>query len=136
MRFDFQEDYKPWAVHLSDVKLTGDDTANSLFNVSWSLLSGTPKTINFYANTNSSQCGLTGSPIFTWSSGRQPNVVLPYRTFLPLIMTSKSNQVGSSYSESWNTVNVSPGAYYVCAVANDGYNTSRWVSQTPVVINH
>jgi len=131
LRFDFLEGIDPWTIHLDDVKLTGDDTADASFTVRWSLPGGrVPTRINFYAQA----CG-SGSPIFTWPPPPAPPSPITGTNliYLPLVQL---NYDPASDSFNWNTSGVPAGAYIVCAVAEDGYNVTRWVSETPVVISH
>jgi hypothetical protein len=136
IRFDFLEGYMPWTVHLDDVKLTGNDQANTSFSVRWKLLeSGAPTRVDFYANTNPAQCGYSGSPFSTWSAGSQaPPPRLAYAVYLPLIVSNYP--LAGPLGQFWDTSHVANGAYFVCAIARDGYNTNRWVSETPVDIQH
>ncbi|HEY4689896.1 MAG TPA: hypothetical protein VIK33_11320, partial [Anaerolineae bacterium] len=133
LRFDFLEGVDPWTIHLDDVKLTGDNTADASYVVQWSLAAGSqPTSITWYAHTNSGQCG-TGSPIYTWPPPPPPPPPGSERVYLPLVQ--RSGAAGNT-AFVWNTSGVSAGSYYVCAIAGDGYNTSRWVSEVPVVISH
>jgi hypothetical protein len=136
IRFDFLEGYQPWTVHLDDVKLTGNDQATTGFNVRWTLLeSGVPTQVDFYANTNPAQCGYSGSPISRWPVGGQtvPPLSKAHTVYLPTIL---SNYSVRNYRQLWDTSQVAAGSYFVCAIARDGYNTSRWVSETPVDVQH
>lgn len=133
VRFDFLEGVDPWTVHLDEVKLTGDDTADASYTVRWSLRgSGRPTSINFYAHPNPASCG-SGSVIFTWPPTpiSPPPITGMNLIYLPIV---QRDPLSGSFS--WNTSGVAPGAYYVCAVAQDGNNVSRWVSETPVIISH
>lgn len=135
-RLDFLEGVDPWPIHLSDVKLTGDDVANASFVVRWSQITdATPKTVNFYASQDQTACLHSGTPIYQWQAGGtgNPPPVGQYKVFLPRV-------TGGAYTGSdnfvWNTSTVAPGAYYVCAQASDGFNTSTTVSETPVIVSH
>ena len=136
IRFDFLEGYQPWTFHLDDVKLTGNDQANTSFTVQWKPLeSGAPTQVDFYANTNPAQCGYSGSPISRWpASGQTAPPPLGYTVYLPAIFSNYPSS--SDYRQVWNTAQVASGSYFVCAIARDGYNTSRWVSETPVDVQH
>lgn len=132
LRFDFLEGMDPWTIHLDDVRLTGDDTANASFTIRWSYLSAQPTTIDFYASQNRAAC-LNGTPIYQWTSTGPPPPppAGPYRVFLPLI---RGGSDASAFT--WNTSTVSAGKYYVCARTSDGNNTFTTISETPVVISH
>jgi hypothetical protein len=135
MRFDFLEGYEPWTFHLDDVKLTGNDQANTSFAVQWKPIeSGTPTQVDFYANSNPAQCG-SGTPFSSWSAGGQPPPpLLRYTIYLPTILSNYPS--ANVYRQLWDTSQVAAGSYFVCAIASDGYNTSRWVSETPVDVQH
>jgi hypothetical protein len=51
--------------------------------------------------------------------------------FLPIIINGPS--IGTS-DTMWNTSSVAPNSYYICAQANDGYNTSMSCSEVPVQV--
>lgn len=53
----------------------------------------------------------------------------PFRLFLPMISRDFSAG-GIMYL--WDTLTVTPGQYYVCVVANDGYNTTTFCSDAPL----
>jgi hypothetical protein len=57
---------------------------------------------------------------------------LPYSLYLPLVL--KNSGVSGPTSFSWNTDRVTPGQYYVCVEAGDGYNTPIFCSQTAVEV--
>jgi hypothetical protein len=132
LRFDFLEGMDPWTIHLDDVKLTGDDTADASFTVRWSDLSAKPTTIDIYASQNRATC-LSGTHIYQRPStgAPLPPAPGPFRVFLPLIAGENDD---SSFT--WNTSVVSAGVYYVCMRASDGHNTFTTTSETPVVISH
>lgn len=134
LRFDFLEGVDPWVVHLDDVKLTGDDTANASFTVRWSYPgAGQPTSIDFYRGQNRSTCLTSGSLILHWQPGSISTPPTgPYRVYLPSILASNAGP----NSFVWNTASVTPGTYYICGRASDGYNTFATVSDTPVVISH
>ena len=52
-----------------------------------------------------------------------------YTVFLPSV------RLGAPISGyAWDTTGVTPGEYYICIVANDGYNTSTTCSEAPVLV--
>jgi hypothetical protein len=139
LRLDFLEGVDPWVIHLDDVKLTGDDVANTSFTVRWSYPGdGTPNSIDFYYSQNRNTCLTNGSFILRWqaSSGGTPLPPAgPYRAYLPTILTSGAASGPGNFV--WNTASPLPaGKYYICARATDGYNTFSTVSDTPVAISH
>jgi len=61
----------------------------------------------------------------------------PFQLFLPLLM--KNYPTFDTFPETdvtylWNTTNVSPGVYYICAQTNDGYNAATYCSEAPVQV--
>lgn len=34
----------------------------------------------------------------------------------------------------WDTANVSPGTYYICALTDDGLNQATFCSEAPVIV--
>ena len=136
-RFDLLEGVDPWVVHLDDVKLTGDDTANASYQVKWSVLSSAgPTTIDFYRSTDRSTCLTSGTWFHQWTSDTTPPPPPPglrYHIYLPLIFKPDSSGANSFV---WSTADVPAGTYYVCATVSDGYNTSTVVSNAAVIIAH
>jgi len=59
----------------------------------------------------------------------------PYLVYLPLAFKNYGAST-SDYGYSWDTSVVSAGTYYLWVEITDGYNTTRWVSESPVVISH
>jgi hypothetical protein len=62
----------------------------------------------------------------------------PYWLFLPIIPFPLRDpfveNLAADFTYPWDTTNVSPGQYYVCAVANDGYNQAHYCSEAPVIV--
>ncbi len=60
----------------------------------------------------------------------------PFHVYLPNILTySLDAFVGglkADVTAYWNTAKVTPGEYYVCATADDGYNQSTYCSDAPM----
>ena len=135
-RFDFLEGVDPWAIHLDDVKLTGDDTANGSYVVRWSQATGsTPQFIDFYANSNPATCLSSGKLIYQWRPGKSDNVppAGSNKIYLPIVMGGTSSTPDSFV---WNTSSVAAGTYYVCGRINDGHNISTMLSEAAVIISH
>lgn len=54
------------------------------------------------------------------------------KMFMPLIFNPLPEYMESSKYVHWDTDDVAPGQYYICAVANDGYNQTTFCSDAPV----
>lgn len=62
-----------------------------------------------------------------------PPPTLPFKAYLPLIGSNASVfQTGDPFL--WDTSTVTPGVYYICTVANDGYNQAYYCSDSPVEV--
>ncbi len=61
----------------------------------------------------------------------------PFRLFLPVVQTSVGpdpfvSALPADITFAWDTSNVTPGEYYLCAQVNDGYNQAVYCSEAPV----
>ncbi len=56
--------------------------------------------------------------------------------FLPLIYNYLPEYIEGSQNIPWDTSGATPGEYYICAVANDGYNQTTFCSDAPVKLTH
>lgn len=122
--------------HLDYVLLTANDQADAYFNIAWSVTDrdiDDSFTINLYYDSDTD-----------WDNGKTFIAQLPvspspptgpYLVYLPLALKNHPAPT-SDYGYSWDTSAVSAGTYYVWVEITDGYNTTRWVSQSPVVISH
>jgi hypothetical protein len=72
------------------------------------------------------------------SAGAAATQIAPAAThsvYLPLIARPLRNEVvGNPLSFAWNTTGVTPGTYYICAVAETSHSTATWCSDTPVEV--
>jgi hypothetical protein len=65
----------------------------------------------------------------------------PFLIYLPFVFKTDPNydpfveQIPADVTYLWNTTGVTPGEYYICAQAEDGYNQATYCSQAPVKIN-
>lgn len=57
----------------------------------------------------------------------------PYDVFLPLVTNSFSSTFEGVVFD-WDTSSVATGQYYICVVANDGYNSITFCSEAPVQV--
>ena len=56
-----------------------------------------------------------------------------FRLYLPLVVNGLGDAIsGPAYM--WETGNVAPGTYYVCANVSDGYNQASYCSDAPLLI--
>jgi len=58
------------------------------------------------------------------------------KMFMPLIFNPLPEYMESSKYVHWDTYGVAAGQYYICAVANDGYNQTTFCSDAPVKLVH
>lgn len=122
--------------HLDYVLLTANDQADAYFNIAWSVSDrdiDDSFTTNLYYDSDTD-----------WDNGKTFIVQLPvspsppagpYLVYLPLAFKDYGAST-SSLGYSWDTSVVSAGTYYLWVEITDGYNTTRWVSESPVVISH
>jgi hypothetical protein len=110
LRFDPHEipNSVPLTFSIDDIKLTAKDVADGTFDILWTPVdaNGDNLTIKLYYTPSRSG---TGTLITTLSGGE------------------------TSYT--WNTAAIAENEYYIHAEVNDGYNTTHWYSQSPVVIS-
>jgi len=112
IRFDPHEipNSLPLTFHIDDIKLTAKDTAGSSYVVQWSVENPDYDTLTTKLYYSTVRGGGTDSLIGTVPTG------------------------ATSYT--WNTSGVPETEYYVKVEVNDGYNTTAWYSQSPLVIVH
>jgi hypothetical protein len=137
LRFDLME---PWTnsftFHIDYVLLTADDQVDESFTIEWRLIASRPVTITLYWDTDQDRSA--GLEQIAQIVPDQPLVPSgDYLIYLPLIMQNWSQEVkGIAGSYTWDTSLVLDGSYYIHAKVEDGYNTTWWYSETPVVITH
>lgn len=56
--------------------------------------------------------------------------------FLPFMLKPLPEYMEASQILPWNTAGAAAGEYYICAVANDGYNQTTFCSEAPVKLTH
>ena len=155
-RFDPTEVPAPVAFHLDYIHLRADDRADRSFRVAWELLDpDSTNTISLYYDTDRE--GFDGTLIATLE-GQISNATPPgeservaqsglrtplgsmqqpageFRIHLPFVARAFYPCPGACYN--WYTADLPPGTYYIYAVAEDGYNVTRWYSETPIIIEH
>jgi len=93
-------------------------------------------TIGFYYTTDLSQPKQHPANAIA-----RTTISAPYLLYLPIVSKSDPNydpfveQIPADVTYIWNTSGVTPGEYYICAEADDGYNQATYCSQAPVKIN-
>ena len=60
-----------------------------------------------------------------------PPLTGPHYVYLPALLSQYPVE-GSVFT--WDLTDVAAGTYYLCADLDDGYNTTTWYSETPVII--
>lgn len=122
--------------HLDYVLLTANDQADAYFNIAWSVSDrdiDDSFTTNLYYDSDTD-----------WDNGKTFIAQLPvspsppagpYLVYLPLALKNYGASA-SNYGYSWDTSVVSAGTYYLWVEITDGHNTTRWASESPVVISH
>jgi hypothetical protein len=136
-RLDPHEFPTPRAFHVDYVMLTGDNAASNSFNIRYQSRDGDgpAPTPQFFFDTNAS--GFNGTAI-TCANAASAAAVGDFKVFLATIQadapTPPVSPSGSTCT--WNTSNVPNGTYYIYGAVNDGTDTTRTYSQTPVVVSH
>jgi len=112
VRFDPHEipNSLPLTFHIDDIQLTAKDTADSSYVVQWSVANPESDSLTTKLYYSTVRGGGTDTLIGTVPTG------------------------ATSYS--WNTAGVPEAEYYVKVEINDGYNTTAWYSQSPLVVVH
>lgn len=135
-RIDPHEVSAPVTFHLDDVLLTRNDVSGDLFVVSWTLdnneESDTVTTKLYYDTDTDWDNGKTF--IVQLPSGAFPPLVGPHSVYVPFATKNYTGSTAHQYS--WNTGGVPPGTYYIWIQVADGHSTTRWVSESPVMITH
>jgi hypothetical protein len=92
-------------------------------------------TLSFYYTTNLSQPtqNIAKSYSATINGGRNIQY-LPFLFNFDPSYAPSVDQIPADVTFSWNTSGVTPGEYYLCAQAEDGYNQAIYCSQAPIQI--
>lgn len=152
-RFDPTEVPAPATFHLDYIHLRAVDRADHSFHIIWELIDpDSTCTVSLYYDID--RAGFDGQliAILTDETGTGSASLWPrdndafsaakaqlqqegvHRVYLPLVVKNLFQCPGACYN--WNTVSVPAGEYYIYAVVEDGYNITRWYSETPVIISH
>jgi len=142
LRIDPLETSTPTDFHVDYLLLATDDRADTSFNIRWGVTDPDLEdsaTTTLYYDTDTLWNG-NENFIAQVTPGAEPPSPLPgsYTVYLPLVMKGYSDLPvpEQAYLYHWDTSGVPTGTYHIWAVVTDGYNTTSWVSETPVVISH
>lgn len=130
----------PRAFYLDDIKLTGNSSSNSTFNIAYNAKDpdGTEPRVRFFYS--SSPDGTNAIPLTCTIVTTQPPTLGPHTIYLPLVLKGSnlgdSFTIGSSQLCNWNVSQVPAGTYYIIIEGFDGIDTVTRVSAAPVEIFH
>ncbi len=131
IRFDPHESWNPLKFYIDDIQLRGDEhiKPGQKFTVVYNATNA--QTVTFYYDTDRDP----GSGQVAMQEYVAPTPVAGITDlFLPLI-TLGGREIPAGNQYVWDTQNVNPGVYYVCAAVDNGVSTTRWCSETPVYID-
>jgi hypothetical protein len=118
--------------YVDSIMLTANDIASqgSVFGIQYELNKSENVTITFYYDTDRNpDNGRTLAEEYVLANPTPP--AGPHFVYLPIVL----NQYMSGVEVfQWDLTNVPIGTYYISADVNDGYNTTTWYSETPVII--
>jgi len=139
--------------YIDDVKLTADEQADHYADIEWEVTDPDTSVVTMTLYYDTDQSGMDGTPIttLTLTNGQQSaatvtpiaNIDPPITAtdeltptlFLPLVGRNwYPTCTGACYT--WNTSAVTPGAYYLYACLDDGYNELCRYSERPLHISH
>jgi len=136
LRFDPLEIPVPTTFHVDYVRLTAPDEAQSgqVFDVKYALADGEDTSLTFYYDTDRDPANGRFLAVEYVSPPVEPSNQ-PYSVFVPLVANNYYHQMNvSGQSFGWDLANVHPGVYYLSADLDDGYHTTTWYSETPVIV--
>lgn len=139
LRIDPHETPIPPFFSIDWVKLTADDTADTSFEIRWVVRDSDIVITTLYYDLDT-----------TWGNGEifidqvgpgvdvSPTPAGPYLIYLPIVSGGSGAPNGEEYTYryAWDTTGIPAGTYYIWVEATDGLNTTRWVSESPVIISH
>jgi hypothetical protein len=119
---------------ISNIYLTKMDTAHVGFTFPVVIHFNKPasqiSSASFYYTNNLSQP--TQHPAVRYVSSPQPSSHFFYLPFISGGMSVGIVQDPNTMTFQWNTSGVVPGAYYICGIFNDSFNTVLYCSDAPV----
>jgi len=136
LRLDPHEVAASRTFHLDYILLTANDQADAYFSIAWSVSDrdiDDSFTTNLYYDSDSNWDN--GKTFIAQLPPSPPPPAGPHLVYLPLAFKNYGAST-CNYVYSWDTSAVSAGTYYVWVEITDGYNTTRWISESPVVISH
>jgi hypothetical protein len=138
-------------IHIDGVKLTGDEEADRFADIEWDLTDTDTSVTTMTLCYDSDQSGLDGTHIvtLTLTDGEQTGMAMPTigspslgatnelteTVYIPLVGRGYVSPCGGA-CYTWVTRDVLPGAYYLYACIDDGYNLFCRYSETPLHISH
>lgn len=132
VRLDPLEVPEATTFYVDSIMLTANDTApqSSVFGIQYDLNKSDSVIATFYYDTDtSSDNGRTLANEYTPPAPTPPTG--PYFVYLPLVMNQYTAGVEVFQ---WDLTGVPAGTYYISADVDDGYSTTTWYSETPVII--
>ncbi len=142
-RVDPNENVLNWTLHqeIDWIRLTKVETISQGHPAEIRLLLKTPvaelTSLDVYYTTDRSLPSQHPAARYT-----PPTISGPFIQFLPMALRLPLTKFTDPFIDSlsadviywWDTSGVSPGTYYICAVASDGYTTAAYCSQAPFQI--
>jgi hypothetical protein len=120
--------------HLDYMILTGYDSvrAGTPFSIYYTVAADSAVTITWYYDTDTNVSNGRNALSVTTPSAPQAN----HKIFVPLVLRAGAAaeiQLLTGPTATWNT-SVAPGTYYISADVSDGFTTTTWYSETPVIV--
>ncbi|MEX1019989.1 MAG: hypothetical protein WDZ49_10040 [Litorilinea sp.] len=113
-RFDPTEVAYASTFHLDQILLTSDPVARGRTTIRWNVKNADhPTTVRLYYTQA--------------ASGSEAQAAGSNDTLIATVQPGKESHV-------WDTAGVAQGTYYIKFVADDGYNTSTWYSEVPIIV--
>jgi hypothetical protein len=135
LRIDPHEVPQATAFHLDYVKLTATDRARAGGAYAIRYLASQPNAaMTFYYDTDRNPAN--GRTRIGQASAYSPGAAAPYRLYLPLMLRLAGNlgDPPGTQSYAWNLSGVPPGTYYINAELNNGFVTTNWYSNAPLIV--
>jgi len=124
----------PRTFYLDDIKLTGNSSSNSSFNIAYNASDPDGAVLRVRFFYSSSPDGTNAIPLTCAIVTAQPPTLCPHIIYLPLVL--KDSNFGSSQLCNWDVSQVPAGTYYIIVEGFDGIDTVTRVSAAPVEIFH
>ena len=133
LRFDPIETPEQTVFHIDYIKLTAPETIsrNSVFPIEYHLNKTGNVSVTFYYDSDKNPAN--GRTLIGSLNPPARLLSLPYKVYLPFI-TGNNSTLSSNQIFNWDLQNVPPGSYFISAEISDGFNTTTWYSDTPVVV--